>query len=383
MRQIVVVFLITFVGILWHVDAQEASLLSANVSECQPSLHLLQLAVTDYLDFNPACAAYDACVEAGMDNPGCQFRIAQPFLVACENEDVLCRNRALFAAVSIWQHYWFRLTPTDELDSFSESLIYFLEGDFQRALTLLAHPDSGYDDNYFQTYSRGLVLEGAGQLTEALATYSTVIDQAYERFPLPRFSRGLLFGSLGERDEASFDAIWLDRFLNNNAPEFLPIVEPLTKAYPLDEAHLSQWLRYPVARHTFSSAGAVDIDQMQENPVPVQIGIYDDLNRMLMIELGTSTLYGGYVYSAGVYQLGETETGYWTAFQNDLYMLDEFILTRVGEMFWGEEIRVPGEGSLTETFILAPADLPDPRIAPRHLFGDALGLAIPLAAEYQ
>jgi tetratricopeptide (TPR) repeat protein len=296
----------------------------------------------------------------------CHFQLAIEALKLCEIEDLFCRNETLLSVVAFYTQdadtfgVYIVYPPTIELFSQVKSAVS--AKDFDTALALLQ--EATIDIEYpfpLLIYSRGLVHEMLNQSDEALQAYTEALE-LLPSHPLFHYARAQLYGQIGNTIEASFETAWLEDFLIAFAPDLLPIITPLSTAYPLDTARFSTWMKYPVMRNWLSPMGDQYTDMTQIAPTPVQIGIYDELDMLLAIDV-SALRYSAFTGDVlNTYRFTQTSDNYYEHISPVNWgRLAPMTLEFRGGLIFGEEYSPGAESGVTAKFILAPLNHFDPR----------------------
>ncbi len=332
-------------------------------SRAMPSIS----ATTDVINYEEACEHYRTCDPSGEGNTLCQLRTYQFMLEQCPLDDLQCTDGALLFAAAILAYdmpfgesiSW--RPPQTVIDGVPIGLEAFWNGDYQGALeaySLTAHED--YELDTMMPVSRALLHMRLNQPEQAFAEFENAFAVVF-RNPLAWIIRSELYGILGRVDEASFDVLALNAYLSDD-PDLQPLVAPLQARYPLDTTVMQEWLVYPVSVTSLGVGGQFITDQTMESPESVLIGVYDDLN--LMVLVGASQW------------LNEENTGRVVQVLNAVSNGERYIinypefwdngggmaLRKDGDLFRGTEDISFFEGSASWQFMLAPTTEPDPRV---------------------
>jgi tetratricopeptide (TPR) repeat protein len=334
-------------------------------------------AISGRFEYAEACEVYLNC-QSLVDTQGeiCRLRAAHTLLESCNLDDRLCRNEAFMhtIAMTILLEYetYFASLPGIR-DVFLQVLDEFVSGETQQALETIQSPPFDAIGHPDLLAVQGLLYDSLGMADEALQAYSDAIQQHHD-YAILRYARGLLLAELGRADEASFDAAWLENYISAYAPDLLLLIEPFIDDFPLDESRFTTWLKYPVTYYTFSPGFPDAEDYTLVPPTSVQIGIYDELDRLLIIDpLILPTLHEGMhpTLSPQVYTVPWADGAFGTP--DDSYsvrLMDYYAVSfeQSDDLFTGEEFRSGFEFGEYLFFLLSPQEQPDPRT----VFGERL-----------
>ena len=328
---------------------------------------------TDMIDYRSACEQYRQCDNQGEGNFVCQFIAFEMMIDDCVPQDVdLCYDGAILMASAIlvydypigesidWQ------PPQTVINNLPIALEAYWNGDEETTLELLELPTADddyvfndFDTNY--TLSRAVLYQRASRYDEAFAEYDRIFNIEFVH-PLASYARSQLYGELGRDDEASFEVTSLV-YQVGNIPHVSRFVNELYRDYPLEAGVVRSWALYPITFEGFGSGGTSARDSSLIPPRRVQIGIYEELDIILVI--GVMNWSPDPLSSRDDTVLilrdedgdGDFSIGYPSYYDN----YGGMHLTLEDGVITGNEFIAFFEGSANWDFMIAPLEAPDPR----------------------
>jgi len=332
---------------------------------CDPRAMALIEPTAQNVDYAGACAIFRECDPTGSGDPICQLRAFAFLRGQCAPDDDLCEKKAVLYAAALlafdmpggeMRGY---SPPDTVIEGVPRALAAVQAGDYAAALTAyrMTPPNVFFGDSALPI-SRGVVLELLGDADGALAEYNSVFDVWFTQ-PLAWYARAQLYGSLGRRDEASWDALALAEYLYDT-PELTPLIDQLTAQYPLD-ARVREWLAYPVSGSGLGTGGQFRTDETLEAPFSVRLGLFDD--PAVIVAVGVSTLLTSGDDSPRLVQVIPRVGGGRYALAYPAYWDNsgDIFLDVTPDLISGSERITYFEGASERSFLLAPPDVPDPR----------------------
>lgn len=329
---------------------------------------------TSLIDYQAACDHYRACNSNDERNAVCQFSAFQQMLAQCPVGDQQCHDGAVLMAAALLAYdapfgeVWEWSPPPTVIEGLPAGLAAFWQGDDTAALAAYqqtAPEDFPYD--VMLPLSRAVLYQRNGQPELALAEYDYAFNYVFEH-PLLRYARSRLYAAQGRLDEASFEvaavASWMQADPVADNPDMPAFLTALQAEYPLDATRIQAWLVYPVSRTSQYMTDEVHDTSLTE-PRPVQLGVFDDLNLLFTLGLKNWNVDGLGEPDPIVQVLRETDAP--GTYQLDYPTYDDnggvLSLTEIAGGYSGSESIYYFEGAAAWTFLLAPADAPDPRLA--------------------
>ncbi|MBZ0318916.1 MAG: tetratricopeptide repeat protein [Anaerolineae bacterium] len=340
------------------------------VDGCDTKIIDTLAATTDVIDYRAACDFYRECDPVGDGDPVCQIETFVRMVDQCPADDQQCHDGAILMSAAILAFDFPRgewidwVPPQTVIDGVPQALTAFWSGD--DAAALAAYQLTAPDDFFFDAMlplSRAVLYQRLGQPDEALAEYQTIFGWYFEQ-PLASYARSQLYADLGRLDEASFDVAELATISSDDAP-LQNFVAAVTAQYPLDESKTQEWLVYSV--NTSSEYVVVAVhDRSLTAPRPIRLAVYDDLDLILTIGLKNwraSDLDAAHELVQVLYRSDDptTFTLIYPSYDDNY---GSMTLTEIApNVYQGFEEIGFFEGYSSWTFMLAPADAPDPRLA--------------------
>lgn len=333
--------------------------IQAQTSEVCTSSLLAKLAEVDTtLDYDTACSLIQTCEASYYSDPSCSLEIPAVLRQLCAVDDEKCLANRMFVSGLLLLGFW----DEDQFTRAANAYTAFINEDYNTTVSALSamEPLFAYPPPYL-LFLRGFTFEQAGDTVTALDIYTHALTLD-ANIPLLYLARAPLLADQGRMDEASFDVSWLLDYAGDD-PVLTAIVQPMTERYPLLMDRFEAWLLYPVMSQSSSPFGETYLDLSLNPPIPLQVVDYPDLNGKLVIGL-QNAIYPSNIRIGDVFFLAANDTGY--AFVRDAIEFPSSLsiqLTPVeaDQVLFGSASSIGGEGMGRHDFLLAPADLTDPR----------------------
>lgn len=339
---------------------------------CDPRARALIEPDAGAFDYAGACDLYRTCDPFDNGDRLCQMRAFEHLRAVCTAGDLRCEQTAMLyaAAIIVYDMPFGEAVgfspPQSVIDDVPRALVAFQAGDLAGALQ--AYESTSQDNFTYQSMlplSRAIVQTALGNSDAALAEFDAVFAIEFSD-PLTHVARASLYGSLGRRDEASWDIAALVEYVRDT-PELAAMLDEYAARYPLDTTIVQNYLRYPVMYDSAGPAGLFYVDDTLREPRPARVGYYEALDTLLVIgaadiaRMGES-LAGGEGRDLVQILRRNERGGFAIEYPSQYEGSGSLSVDWIGDVVVGYEGIGFFEGASRRMFLLAPASVPDPRL---------------------
>jgi hypothetical protein len=282
---------------------------------------------------------------------------------ACTDDAALCEAKAALytTAITTFDNPNYITSEDNEVpDNFSDTILSivrdFNDNGAEGYLSVIKTLEetvtvASYDYGYMPTFyaGAGALYKYLDMNDEALLDYTYGLG-LYGGTPLLLYLRAQLYAEMGELDLAAIDAFRFD-LITADFPQARGDAT-LSADYPLDMSKLTEWRVYPVGSESISPGGLYITDRTLVESTPIRVGFYSDGKTLLRID--------GEGDEMIVIALRQSEESVYGGGVPEYYGSMSVVVA--GDLARGELYGEGFESSSRQTMIMAPANIPDPRL---------------------